>query len=251
MIGRTSCLLLAAVSLMPVAQDAQRPANGDDAAAILAELHARTFASPFYAVAVVTTQRGDLQRELWLRLHYRGPGHLLTQIDRSTRSEAKVALLQEGRMHLYFPKADLVVDVPTGGGWRVFGTDFTVEDLFVLGADPSRYDAVVEGTERLDGVPCQRLLLLPRSAADSFDEEIRLWVSEDGHVPMRIEATAQGGRARRTLTLEGRPGLLPHLWTVRSSGLREGKTVLDFRFFEIEPHIDPELFTVEQIKAWR
>jgi len=251
-----AALLLLALTFPPAQQ--APPADRDGTA--LAALHERLFARPFYAVARVTRLDAEASPadSMVLRMHYRGPGHVLVQLEGAPPKEARVALLFEGRLHLYFPDADLVMDLPTGmGSERLFGLDITMQDLLALGGDPELFHVRDEGPETVAGRDARRLVLTPRRPQDSFDDEITLWLSDPEGTPVRMRAVAAGGRSVRTIDFEtgddriARALALPSRWTCRTEGRRPSASRAEFLLFEPTEGMNPRRFTPAALRRWR
>jgi hypothetical protein len=226
---------LAAAALLLTASPAPlQEAAPSDGARALASLHERVFARPFYAVARVT-RAADGQED-----------------------GASLALLHEGRLHLDFPDADLVMDLPTGmGSERLFGLDITMQDLLALGGDPELFDVRDEGADTVAGRATRRLVLTPRRPQDSFDDAIMLWLDPADGTPVRLRAVAAGGRSVRTIDFSvgdddvAKALSVPSRWTCRTEGRRPGSSTAEFLLFEPVEGMDPRRFTPARLKRWR
>jgi hypothetical protein len=82
------------------------------------------FARGRFVIGALVVQRGGREQRLVVHLHYRGPAHLLARVKGSPRLDGTVALLRDDRLHVWFPRADLQMDLPADfGGERLFGSD--------------------------------------------------------------------------------------------------------------------------------
>jgi hypothetical protein len=102
----------------------------------------------------------------------------------------------------------------------------------------------------MDGLSCLRFRLLPRTSSSPY-AQVRLWVARAGHVPVRLEFVSEGGEVLREVTVERSGEIpLPARWKARTFGPGGGESSLDFRFFERNPPVGDDLFTVERIRQW-
>ncbi len=237
------------------------PSSAPDDA--LTRLRDGLFAQPFYLVGRLVVQRGETERVLTLRIHYRGPGHVLAKIEGGRAHEANVVLLRDEHMHVYLPAVDLVLELPAAGSSRLFGSDFALDDLLLLGGSRTLPVVVEETMELVGDAHCRRVLLMPADETTPPDgatpadeatptDEVRLWTRVVDDRLVRLEHMDAHGRRARVLTFgEDAVGPLPRSWTARSFGSRESTSRLHVVLLERDPRLDAELFTIESIRSWR
>lgn len=230
------------------------PVSSEDraAASVFSGLHSRLFGGPFFAVAILSIRRPGVSRNLIVRLYYRDSRRSLLRLDGSPREAGTIVLKRDSRIYLFFPRADLLLNLPASmGADRLFGSDFSVDDLLSLGAASSRFTVTFAGEENMDGLACLRFRLVPRASSSPY-AEVRLWVARADHVPVRLEYVSAGGEVLREVTVERSGEIpLPARWKARTFGPGGGESSLDFRFFERNPPVGDDLFTVERIRQWR
>jgi hypothetical protein len=229
------------------------PADDPAAVALLGDLHRRILDRPFYAVGVLHTHRGGVDRELILRLYYRSRGVSLARIEGSPREDGTMVLRRDGRVVMFLPRADLVLDLPPSlGADRLFGSDFAVDDLLALGGGADAFAATLAADEDLGGVACRRVELRPRTPSSSPYGRVSIWVARDARTPTRMEFASDRGAVLRSVDLRGGDaGTLPVNWTARTLAPRPGTSELEFRFFERDPPVPDDFFTVEGMRRWR
>lgn len=194
-----------------------------------------------------------MERELVLRFYCRDAARFLVRVDGPPREAGTTLLRRNGRVYLFFPIPDLLLSLPSSmGSDRLFGSDFSMDDVLAPGGSLSKFTATFAGEETLSGVPCRRLKLLPRTPAASLYGEVRLWVSLDGSIPVRQELLSDRGQLLRVVTTGGGGKFpLPARWKAQTFGLHAGESRLEVRFFERNPSVPEELFTVERLRQWR
>lgn len=229
------------------------PRDDPDAVALLADIRRRTLDRPFYAVGILHTHRDGVVRELTIRLYYRRRGVSLARIEGPPREDGTMVLRRDGRVVVYLPRADLALDLPpSSAGDRLFGSDFAVDDLLALGGAPETFAATFGADDDVGGLPCRRVELRPRTPASSMYGRVTLWIARDAKTPLRMEFADDRGATLRTVDMRGGgEGMLPVRWTAQTHRPRPGGSELEFRFFERNPPVPEDFFTVEGMRRWR
>jgi len=282
-------LVLLATTMLLQAQNASRPAASSAtlAANLFGELGKRAGAQPLYVVADLDITRGGTTRSLVLRVHLRGPGHILVQVHEppradgtrgAPREDGTVLLLHAGRLMVWFPHAELVLAVPEMlAGTRLCGSDLALDHLMALAGDGSRWHAVDVTDASFDGEPCQRLLLHPGTldagptdtVPDTSFAAMELLLTHDttgAPLPRQLDCFDAAGvlvsrvrldAARRSTArrLPTRGAGMPDAWTAWTLPPRDAApddvTTLRVTFSERDPPIAPGLFLPDALTAWR
>lgn len=259
-LGRTGALvaaaLVAAAAALPlVAGDESAPPPRDDPAAqaMLARVRGQILGRPLVATADLNVRRGSVHRSLRIRLHLRDDVTSLARAEGPPREHGTTILRTGGRIHVWFPRADVVLELPPGfGGDRLFGSDFSIDDLLAPGGDPARFLAALGPEESVAGTACRRVDLHPRTQRDSLAGRTSVWLELSTLVPRRVEVFSDRGERLRVVETEGAaPDGLPPIWRARTVGPRGGTSELRFVFVERDPPVDPQSFTVEALRTWR
>jgi len=231
------------------------PVASPAAVEALAALRKRVYGRPFYAVASLTIRRPTGDRELLVRLHYRGPDRVLVRLAGSAREEGLTALRVSDGVHLWFPRAKLRLKLPsTLGAERLAGSDFAFTDLLALGADPDRWVPVEMVVDESGPEPRQLIRLHPADPSVTLYRETRLWLATADGLPLRMETVSLRGDVVRSVEMRRGPRAeypLPTHWVARTAGPRGGTSELVFRFFEGDPPLDENLFTLAGLEMWR
>jgi hypothetical protein len=216
--------------------------------------YAKLFAKPFVAGASLSIRRAAWSRNLHVNVYYLDPQTSLVRLTGSQRDLGTVALRSASRVYFYFPRAELLLALPSGiGALPLFGSDFSAEDLLGFGDIAGRLNVAEDGIETLSGVPARRYVLKPREAKDSPYGVVKLWVAHDGGMPLREEFYSAAGALVREVVMEEADGRLPFptRWRARSYGTRGGESELEFHSFTNNQPLRPEFFTVEGLRRWR
>jgi hypothetical protein len=229
------------------------PRDDPDAVALLADVRRHTLDRPFYAVGILHTHRDGVVRELTLRLYYLRRGVSLARVEGPPREDGTMVLRRDGRVVVYMPRADLVLDLPpSSAADRLFGSDFAVDDLLALGGSTEHFAATFGADGDVGGVACRRVELRPRTPASSMYGLVVLWIARDAKTPLRMEFADDRGALLRTVDMRGGGEHSPPVrWTAQTLRPRPGGSELEFRFFERNPPVPEEFFTVEGMRQWR
>lgn len=217
------------------------------------ESYAQVFARPFFSSAVLSIHRPAWQKSFPLWFYYGGRGRSLVRLGGPVRGQGLVVLNHGSRTYLYFPGADLRLDLPPMmGSLPLFGSDFCSEDLFALTDLAAKYVVQSDGEESLSGVETKRYRLVPRARDTSLYAAVRLWVSRSRGLPLRQEFISESGRVAREIVMED-DGVLPFpsRWHATTFSAVGGSSELAFRVFERNPPVGMDLYTLEGLRRWR
>jgi outer membrane lipoprotein-sorting protein len=222
-------------------------------AAFFGDAFEKLFRKPFSAGAALSIRRPAWSRNLFLTLYYRDPARSLARITGSQREMGTVLLRSDGRVYLYFPRAELLLRLPPPlGSFPLFGSDFSGDDLLAFGDLAARFAVKSDGEETFSGTPALRYRLAPRDANASERGEIRLWVDRTSRLPLRQDFISPAGQIVREVTMESDGRFpFPARWRARTFGPRGGESELLFRAFERDHPVSEKFFTVEGLRQWR
>lgn len=131
---------------------------------------------------------------------------------------------------------------------RFFGTDFTFEDLEER--DVNQYDYSLLGEEAVDGVPCWKIVSIPKQAKSSQYTRSIVWVRKPDYAFARVESYVKDQAARR-LDYSGIHNV-QGIWTAREMtmvDLRRGsRTRLALDRIEYNLSLKDEDFTLQALR---
>jgi hypothetical protein len=245
-IARALWLCLASIAAWPQnAASASRPASSPLDA--LAALQQALFAKPFYAVFSL---QSPVVRDgpILVRLHGRAPGHVLIQLDGPPRVKGNVILMMLGRMHLWFPRAELHLEIRRGHESipsLVAGLDWS--DFTFPGGNPADWRAD-PGPSRLGA---RTMRCVPAANRPGLGGRLEIECNERGEW-VRSTKYAADGSAERTWACErdGRTGW-PRRMRILAPGDPSRDATLECIYFEANPPIADSLFLPESLTLWR
>jgi len=219
-----------------------------EAATLLTRLRERLAARSFAAAATLRVERpGRAPRELLLRIYHAAPDDWLLVADGPVREKGLRVLLADGALHLWFPRAELLLALPPAlGGGRLFGSDFALDELLVLSAGPEHWQGAVRGRQAEGGVRRVTLELREREATTAAPS-VRLQLDEQDAAPRVLEQLDAQGRVLRRVEMSGR-GALPEHWLASRPDTPGARSTLQLVHFDPAPHFDATLFTPQGLR---
>ena len=117
------------------------------------------------------------------------------------REKGTKMLKLEDRLWMYSPSTDRIIQI-SGHMLRqsVMGSDLSYEDMMEDKRLSDLYDAVVSGSETIDGNRCWVMDLTARKEDVAYDRQ-RLWVDQSRWIPLREELYAKSGKLLKRLEL--------------------------------------------------
>ena len=228
--------------------------NAAESPRLFGASYAKLFAKPFVAGASLSIRRPNWSRKIGLTFYYLDAQRSLVRLTGSQRDMGTVALRSGGKVYFYFPRAELLLGLPTNiGALPLFGSDFSADDLLAFGDIAGRLKVSDDGVETLSGISARRYVLKPRDTKDSPYGLVKLWVTRDSGIPLREEFYSDAGALIREMVMEEADGRLPFptRWRARTYGPRGGESELQFNSFTNNQPLRAELFSVEGLRQWR
>ncbi|MFC1534913.1 outer membrane lipoprotein-sorting protein [Thermodesulfobacteriota bacterium] len=131
-----------------------------------------------------------------------GEDKTFTEYLAPAREKGTKMLKLEDKLWMYSPSTDRTIQI-SGHMLRqsVMGSDLSYEDMMEDKKLTTHYDAMVIGTETLDGVQCW-ILDLTATTRDIAYYRRKLWVDRSRAIPLREELYAKGGKLLKRLELK-------------------------------------------------
>ncbi len=134
----------------------------------------------------------------------------------------------------------------------MMGSDFSYGDASENPSLIDDYDAVIEGSEDIDGRPAWILRLTGRTPGLAYPTE-RLWIDAERWVPLKEERYARSGKLLKTATL-GDVRRVGERWypfrvTLNNALQADTTTTLEFIDFELNVSIPEEIFTLRHLEG--
>lgn len=159
----------------------------------------------------------------------------------------KILTLNDGDdIWTYFPKTNRVRKIASSArNRRVQGSDFTYDDM-ATGKMAKNWKGKVAGTEKINGVTCYKLDLVPTASGPKSYSRSTVWIDKAKNTMLRVEYYDLDGDKLKRLDISGYKKIkgiqIPMQYTM--TNLTDGgTTVMKVLKVAINVEIDPGLFT--------
>ena len=118
------------------------------------------------------------------------------------REEGTKMLKLEDKLWMYSPSTERIIQI-SGHMLRqsVMGSDLSYEDMMEDSRLRDKYEAVITGTENIEGSQCW-VLELTATTEDIAYYKMKLWVDQTKMIPLKEELYAKGGKLLKRLELK-------------------------------------------------
>lgn len=132
------------------------------------------------------------------------------------------------------------------------GSDFTNEDLLNKSSFLSDYEHSIISTEEIQGLPCYKLLLLPKPEAPVVWKMVHLWISMEGFDQLKAAFFGEQGKLVRTMTADEIKNFgkvsLPSRIVMEPAAQPDHRTIIYINEFQTNTPIDDALFSLQNMK---
>ena len=149
---------------------------------------------------VIHGRRGSrtIESQSWVQ----GTEKSFTEYLAPAREKGTKMLKLEDNLWMYSPSTDRTIQI-SGHMLRqsVMGSDLSYEDMMEDPKLTNQYDAVVTGTEDVEGRECWLLELTARTKDVAYHFR-KIWVDQERRVPLRQELLAKSGKLLKRLEMK-------------------------------------------------
>lgn len=159
----------------------------------------------------------------------------------------KILTLNDGDdIWTYFPSTNRVRKIASSARNRkVQGSDFTYDDM-AMGKMARSWKGTVEGSEKIDGVDCHRLSLVPTASGPRSYSRAVAWVGKADSTIRKVVYYDLDGDKIKQLDMSGYKKIkgiwVPMEYTMTSLA-DGGKTVMKVNKVAVNPILDDSIFT--------
>lgn len=201
----------------------------------------------------MTVTRPDFTRTMRMRSWWEGNEKALIVIEAPKKDEGNKTLKIGTEMWSYLANTETTIKVPPSmllQSWN--GSDFTNDDLVRESNYAEDYNAVVDATEELDGVPCWRLLLKPKPDAPVVWGELKYWISRRDTLPVRLEYYDEQAKLKRHLVYTdiGKVGsrVIPTTWTMYNDAKDGHSTEIKLLDMQYDVKLSDRIFSKRELE---
>ncbi|MCC5913256.1 MAG: outer membrane lipoprotein-sorting protein [Balneolaceae bacterium] len=248
--GRRSVVALAFLTLLAL------PAFSQDPAEILRNMEQVMRGDSQQAEMTMKIVRPRYEREVSMRSWAMGTDYSLILITAPSRDRGTAYLMRENDIWNYDPRIDRTTRLPSSmmaQSWM--GSDFTNDDLVRDSDILDDYEHELIETEEYNGYESYVIELVPKPDTPIVWGKVKMWISVDGYMQLRIENYDQRDRLANTMELDrieeisGRK--LPTRITVYPAGKDNERTILEYSSIEFDIDLDESFFSQSNLQRLR
>jgi outer membrane lipoprotein-sorting protein len=134
----------------------------------------------------MTIERPGWSREVTMKSWSKGTEYYLIYITEPARDKGQVFMKREQDMWNWMPSINRMIKLPPsmmGQSWM--GSDFTNDDLVRMNSIIDDFTHKITGSEKIDGLDCYVIELIPKPEAAVVWGKIILWISKDDYYELK------------------------------------------------------------------
>ncbi len=227
-----------------------------DAAQIIDRMEKVMRGDSSYAEMTMRIERPRYQREVSMRSWLKGRDYSMIVITAPARDRGTAYLMRENDIWNFDPRIERTIRLPSSmmaQSWM--GSDFTNDDLVRDSNLIDDYEHRLLRTEAYQDRECYVIEMIPRPDTPIVWGKVKMWISEDDYLQLRVENYDQQGELVNTMTLDqikmlgGRE--IPSRITVVPADKDDERTILTYDKLEFDIDIDAGFFTQANMQRQR
>lgn len=164
----------------------------------------------------------DYTRTMKMESWTSGNSKALVKILSPVREAGNRTLKLGNQIWMYLRNTETTIRIPPSmmlQSWN--GSDYTYDDMVREETLSQDYDITILGSDKIEGVECWKLQLLPKPNSPVVWGKILYWVRKSGDLPEKAEYFDERGKLMRTMIMSdfrvmgGR--MIPTVWTMYNS----------------------------------
>lgn len=200
--------------------------------------------------------RPDWTREISMKVWSLGTDYYMIYITAPAREEGQVFLKREDNMWNYMPNIDRMIKLPPSmmmQSWM--GSDFTNNDLVKVSSMVEDYEHEITGAEEIEGYACWKIRFTPKPDAAVVWGRIDMWIAKEEFYELKAfyydeNMELVNKEFMTEIKQMGDRKLPSHMEMIPVD--KEGhKTVMDFIGMEFNVDLNPEFFSIRNMKRVR
>jgi outer membrane lipoprotein-sorting protein len=148
----------------------------------------------------MTIVRPDWSREVTMKSWSKGTAYYLIYITEPARDKGQVFMKRGQDMWNWMPTINRMIKLPPsmmGQSWM--GSDFTNDDLVRMNSIIDDFTHEITGSEKINGLDCYIIELIPKPEAAVVWGKIRLWISKTEYYELKGEYFDEDGKLVNTM----------------------------------------------------
>lgn len=205
-----------------------------------------------YSVMEMVIKTPDYTRTMKMESWTSGTSKALVKILSPVREAGNRTLKLGNDIWMYLRNTETTIRIPPSmmlQSWN--GSDYTYDDMVREETLSEDYDITVIGNEKIAGVECWKLQLIPKPDAPVVWGKILYWVRKGDDLPAQVEYFDERGKLMRTMVMSdfrvmgGR--LIPTDWTMYNADKTHSTEIkLEKAIFDTK--IPADIFSLKELE---
>lgn len=209
-----------------------------------------------YAELTMEIIRPEWKRTMSMKSWAKGTEYALIYITAPAKDKGTVSLKIGNEMWNWLPSIDRSIKVsPSMMMQSWMGSDFTNDDLIRQSSIVKDYNHVIIGEEKLQGIACYKIQLIPKPDAPVVWGKIITWISKEHFNQLKAAYYDEDGELVNVMTgydlksLDGR--LLPTRWEMVPADEPGKKTVMTYNSIDFNIPLEDSFFSKQNMNRVR
>ncbi len=194
----------------------------------------------------------DYTRSMKMESWTSGDSKALVKILSPVREAGNRTLKLGNDIWMYLRNTETTIRIPPSmmlQSWN--GSDYTYDDMVREETLTQDYDITITGYEKIAGIQCWKLQLLPKPNAPVVWGKILYWVRKADYLPAQIEYFDEKGKLMRIMVMSdfkamgGR--LIPTVWTMYNSD-KTHSTEIKMEKASFDERIPNSIFSLRELE---
>jgi len=212
--------------------------------------------STLIAEMQMTIERPKWTREMGMKIWSQGDEYSMIYLKKPKRDEGTTFLKRDKEIWNWVPSIERVVKMPPAmmmQSWM--GSDFTNDDLVRSSSVVDDYDQEITGEVTLEERVCYEITLIPKPEAPVVWGKVISYISKEDFLQLKTEFYDEDDYLINTLVASNIKEMggktFPTKMTITPEEDPENKTIVEYLDIQFDKPIDPEFFSVSQMKRIR
>jgi outer membrane lipoprotein-sorting protein len=209
-----------------------------------------------YAELTMEIIRPEWKRTMGMKSWAKGTEYALVYITAPAKDKGTVSLKIGNEMWNWLPSIERSIKVsPSMMMQSWMGSDFTNDDLIRQSSIVNDYEHKIIGEEKLQGIDCYMIELIPKPDAPVVWGRIVTWISKENFNQLKAEYYDEDGTLINVMTgydlkdLDGR--LLPTRWEMVPANEPGKKTVMTYNKIDFNIPLEDSFFSKQNMNRIR
>ena len=181
-------LLMKNMFLLPLAILCTLTFSAQSAYEIIEKADSKLRGLSSYTEMTITTVRPKWEKRMTLKGWSKGADFSVSLVLSPAKEKGSVFLKRKNEVWNYIPSLERTIKLPPSmmmQNWM--GTDLTNDDLVKQSSTVVDYTHKIAGTESIEGLPCWKLILIPKEEATVVWGKVIVWVDKADHMQLKSE----------------------------------------------------------------